>query len=88
MRTSLTCVCVRVCVCVCVCVCVAARRAARRPAACLQGTVVDSSLRVLNVASLRVADASVMPDIVSGNTQVPSAAIGLQMARILKEQHS
>ena len=49
------------------------------------GTVVDPSLRVVGVGGLRVADASVMPDITSGNTQVPTAAIGVQAARLLLE---
>lgn len=45
--------------------------------------VVDSKLRVLGVRKLRVADASVMPEITSGNTNVPSAAIGLRASKIL-----
>ena len=49
--------------------------------------VVDPSLRVRGVTGLRVADASVMPDIVSGNTQVPTAAVAVQMVRILQEQY-
>ena len=52
------------------------------------GVVVDGSLRVLGVTGLRVADASIMPDIVSGNTQVPSAAIGVQAARILNKEYT
>ena len=35
---------------------------------CRMGSVVDAELRVLGVAGLRVADASVMPTVVSGNT--------------------
>ena len=50
--------------------------------------VVDSSLRVLGVEQLRVADASIMPDITSGNTQVPTAAIGVQMVAILRERYT
>ena len=49
--------------------------------------VVDPQLRVFGVDGLRVADASVMPDIVSGNTQVPTAAIAVQMVEILKEKY-
>ena len=49
--------------------------------------VVDPLLRVRGVDGLRVADASVMPDIVSGNTQVPTAAIGVQMVRVLREEY-
>nr|MBA3416544.1 hypothetical protein [Chloroflexia bacterium] len=38
--------------------------------------VVDPDLRVRGVAGLRVADASVMPDIVSVNTQAAATMIG------------
>jgi len=50
-------------------------------------SVVDPELRVIGVDGLRIADASVMPDITSGNTQVPTAAIAVQMVRILKEKY-
>ena len=50
-------------------------------------SVVDPQLRVLGLSGLRVADASIMPDIVSGNTQVPTAAIGVQMVRILQDMY-
>ncbi|CAE8728415.1 unnamed protein product [Polarella glacialis] len=52
-----------------------------------RGAVVDPALRVIGVKGLRVADASVMPDITSGNTQVPTAAIGVQMASLLRAQY-
>ncbi len=48
-------------------------------------SVVDSRLRVLGVGGLRVADASIMPEISSGNTNVPTAAIGLQAVELLRE---
>eukprot|EP00939_MAST-03C_sp_MAST-3C-sp1_P005120 g5120.t1 len=51
-------------------------------------SVVDTKLRVLGgVRGLRVADASVMPEITSGNTNVPSAAIGLKASKILRETY-
>ncbi len=38
--------------------------------------VVDSELRVHGVEGLRVADASVMPEVTSGNTHAPTVMIG------------
>ena len=40
------------------------------------GAVVDSELRVHGIAGLRVADASIMPRITTGNTNAPSIMIG------------
>jgi choline dehydrogenase len=44
------------------------------------GAVLDSRLRVLGVAGLRVVDASVMPDITSGNTNSPTLMIAERAA--------
>jgi choline dehydrogenase len=44
------------------------------------GAVVDDRLRVRGVAGLRVADASVMPRITSGNTAAPAMFIGQRCA--------
>jgi choline dehydrogenase len=42
--------------------------------------VVDSQLRVRGIAGLRVGDASIMPQITSGNTHAPSIMIGYRCA--------
>ncbi len=47
--------------------------------------VVDARLRVFGVAGLRVADASVMPRIVSGNTNSPTMVIAEKAARMMIE---
>lgn len=51
---------------------------------CRIGDVVDAELRVLGIRGLRVADASVMPDIVSGNTNAASIMIGERAADLIK----
>ena len=46
--------------------------------------VVDSELRVRGVRGLRVADASVMPSIISGATNAPSIMIGGRAAEFIR----
>ncbi|MEP7243133.1 MAG: GMC family oxidoreductase N-terminal domain-containing protein [Gammaproteobacteria bacterium] len=48
------------------------------------GAVVDARLRVHGIENLRVADASVMPDDPSGNTNVPTIMIGEKAADLLR----
>ena len=54
---------------------------AMRPLAA--GGVVDSELRVYGVEGLRVADASIFPNITSANTNAPALMVGHQAARFI-----
>lgn len=49
------------------------------------GAVVDSRLRVKGVTGLRIADCSIMPEIVSGNTNAPAIMIGEKCSKMILE---
>jgi choline dehydrogenase len=49
--------------------------------------VVDGSLKVHGIDHLRIADGSIMPRIVTGNTMAPCVIIGERAAEMLKIAH-
>ena len=57
---------------------------------CTMGTepmaVVDPELRVHGIEGLRVADASVMPTVISGNTNAATIMIGEKLADMVRSR--
>ena len=52
-----------------------------------QTSVVDARLRVHGITGLRVANCSIMPEIVSGNTNAPATMIGEKASDMLLEDN-
>ena len=50
-------------------------------------SVVDGHLKVCGIERLRIADGSIMPRVVAGNTMAPCVIIGERAADILKTAH-
>lgn len=50
-------------------------------------SVVDAQLKVYGIAGLRIADASIMPRITTGNIQAPCVIIGERAAALLRSEH-
>jgi choline dehydrogenase len=50
-------------------------------------SVVDAELKVYGVEGLRIADASIMPRVATGNTQAPCAVIGERAAEMIRRTH-
>ncbi|MCL4156411.1 UNVERIFIED_CONTAM: hypothetical protein GTU68_015268, partial [Idotea baltica] len=49
------------------------------------GAIVDERLRVKGISNLRVADCSIMPTLVSGNTNAPAIMIGEKLSDMIRE---
>jgi choline dehydrogenase len=50
-------------------------------------SVVDGHLKVYGVDNVRIADASIMPPVTTGNTMAPCVIIGERAGEILKMAH-
>jgi choline dehydrogenase len=50
-------------------------------------SVVDEQLKVYGIDSLRIADASILPRVTTGNTMAPCVIIGERAAEMLRDAH-
>lgn len=50
--------------------------------------VVDNTLKVFGISGLRIGDASVIPNIISGNTNAVTIMIAERLADFVKDEHS
>lgn len=66
---------------------VAAAGTCRMGPAAEPDSVVDPELRVIGVANLRVADASIMPEITSGGVTASAVMIGEKAADMIKKKY-
>ena len=51
-----------------------------------QGGVVDASLKVYGVEGLRIADASIFPNITSANTNAPTIMVAHKAAQLIAQE--
>jgi choline dehydrogenase len=51
-------------------------------------SVVDHALKVYGITGLRVADASIMPRVMTGNTMAACVVIGERASEMLKVEHN
>jgi choline dehydrogenase len=50
-------------------------------------SVIDSELKVYGVEGLRIADASILPRVATGNTMAPCVIVGERAAELLQQEH-
>ncbi|MDF5759346.1 GMC family oxidoreductase N-terminal domain-containing protein [Spongiactinospora sp. TRM90649] len=53
-----------------------------------EGAVIDAEFRVHGFDNLRIADASVLPRVTSGNTMAPCVAIGARAADLIRDRRN
>ena len=50
-------------------------------------SVVGGDLKVYGIDNLRIADASIMPRVTTGNTMAPCVIIGERAAALIRDEH-